>query len=75
MAWSTAEWAIILLAFLAGMFIGMSFLAGGKWKRRYKEEVRLRKEDERRYEEIERERKHREAELIATRARDDRPTR
>jgi uncharacterized membrane-anchored protein YhcB (DUF1043 family) len=75
MAWSTTEWAIILLAFLAGIFIGMSFLAGGKWKRRYKEEVRLRKEDERRREEVERERKHREAEMIAARARDDRPVR
>ena len=73
MAWSTSEWAIVLLAFLAGVFIGMSFLAGGKWKRRYKDEVRLRKEDAARHEELERDRKHREAELIAARARDDRP--
>jgi uncharacterized membrane-anchored protein YhcB (DUF1043 family) len=80
MAWSTTEWAIVILIFLAGIFIGMFFLAGGKWKRRYKEEAklrqeesRLRQEDVKRREELERAQKHHEAELIAARARDDRP--
>lgn len=42
MSWDTNTWAILLLAFLAGMFVGMFFLAGRKWKRRYKEEVHKR---------------------------------
>jgi hypothetical protein len=33
------QWLIVLLAFLLGMFLGMAFLAGTKWKRRYREEV------------------------------------
>jgi uncharacterized membrane-anchored protein YhcB (DUF1043 family) len=80
LAWSTTEWAIAILIFLAGMFIGMMFLAGGKWKRRYKdearlrqEEIRLRQDDIKRREELEAAQKHHEAELIAARARSDTP--
>ncbi len=53
---STNMWAIIILAFLAGLCIGLLFSTGRKWKRRYHEEVvrrqtfeteneRLRRED------------------------------
>ena len=36
------QWLLVLLAFLLGMFLGMAFLAGTKWKRRWREEVRKR---------------------------------
>ncbi len=38
-AFSLDQWLVLLLAFLLGLFLGMAFLAGGKWKRRYREEV------------------------------------
>jgi uncharacterized membrane-anchored protein YhcB (DUF1043 family) len=41
------QWVIVLLVFLLGLIIGMSFLAGSKWKRRYREEVRRREAIER----------------------------
>ena len=41
-AFSTDQWLILALAFLLGLFLGMSFLAGGKWKGRYRDEVRRR---------------------------------
>jgi predicted flap endonuclease-1-like 5' DNA nuclease len=47
LAWSTNQWVILILALLAGMFIGMFLLAGGKWKRRYREEVKRREHVER----------------------------
>lgn len=33
---------MLALAFVLGLVLGMYLLAGGKWKRRYKEEVRRR---------------------------------
>ena len=36
------QWLVVLLAFALGMFLGMAFLAGTKWKRRWREEVRKR---------------------------------
>ncbi len=33
---------MLVLVFLLGLFVGMFILAGGKWKRRYREEVRRR---------------------------------
>jgi len=41
-AFSLDQWLVLLLAFLLGLFLGMAFLAGGKWKGRYREEVRRR---------------------------------
>ncbi|HEX8573781.1 MAG TPA: hypothetical protein VF759_13635 [Allosphingosinicella sp.] len=32
------QWLIVGLIFLLGLVIGMAMMAGGKWKRRYKEE-------------------------------------
>jgi hypothetical protein len=80
-AFTPDQWLIVVLAFLLGLFLGMSFLASPKWKRRYREEsraraeeARLRAEETRRREELEAERAHWEARTIADRARDDRPT-
>jgi len=47
MMFTPNEWAVVLLVFLLGLFIGMFFLAGGKWKRRYRDEVARREELER----------------------------
>lgn len=50
------QWVIVLLVFFLGLFLGMYFFAGGKWKRRYREEQRLREEyrveNERQYREL-----------------------
>jgi hypothetical protein len=47
------EWVIYALVFLLGLVIGMALMAGGKWKKRYKEEHRLRLEEVRRREALE----------------------
>ena len=67
------QWVVVLLAFLLGLFLGMAFLASPKWKRRYREESRLRQEEVRRREALESERQHWEAQSIASRARSDPP--
>ena len=79
-AFTPDQWLVVLLAFLLGLFLGMSLLASPKWKRRYREEsrlraeeARLRAEETRRREALEAERTHWEARTIADRARDDRP--
>ena len=38
------EWVLYILIFLLGLVVGMALMAGGKWKRRYREEARLRQE-------------------------------
>ncbi len=70
---SLDQWLVVLLAFLLGLILGMAFLASPKWKRRYREEARLRAEEVRKREALEAERKHWEARNIAERARDDTP--
>ena len=37
-AFSPDQWLVLLLAFLLGLFLGMSLLAGTKWKKRWREE-------------------------------------
>ena len=32
------QWIFLLLVFALGLLIGMFFMAGGKWKRRFREE-------------------------------------
>ena len=61
---TTDQWVILVLVFVLGLLIGMWMAAGGKWKRRYREEVARR-------EALEREHKHREATEIAARAQAD----
>jgi hypothetical protein len=39
---STEQWLIVILVFLLGLVVGMALMAGGKWKRRYREEARRR---------------------------------
>ena len=72
-AFTTDQWLVMLLVFLLGLFLGMAFLASPKWKRRYREESRLRAEEVRKREALEADRKHWEARNIADRARDDQP--
>jgi len=43
-AFTLDQWVILALIFLFGLVLGMTFMAGGKWKRRYREEARLREE-------------------------------
>ena len=45
-AFSLDQWLLVALAFLLGLFLGMALLAGGKWKRRYREEAARREEVE-----------------------------
>jgi uncharacterized membrane-anchored protein YhcB (DUF1043 family) len=37
-AFTNEQWVIIGLCFLLGIVVGMILMAGGKWKRRYREE-------------------------------------
>jgi C4-dicarboxylate-specific signal transduction histidine kinase len=73
---SSDQWLVVLLVFVLGLLIGMWLTAGGKWKRRYREEVSrretLEREEKTRRETLEREHKHREASDIAARAQADR---
>ena len=64
---ATDQWVILLLVFLLGLFCGLYLLAGGKWKRRYREEVRRREELDADY----RKRESLRAAPPADRARDD----
>jgi hypothetical protein len=41
-AFTLDQWLIIALVFLLGLLVGMAFMAGGKWKRLYREEARRR---------------------------------
>ena len=41
-AFTLDQWLVLLLVFVLGLIIGMAFLASPKWKRRYREEARLR---------------------------------
>jgi uncharacterized membrane-anchored protein YhcB (DUF1043 family) len=43
-AFTPDQWLILGLVFLLGLVIGMMLMAGGKWKRRYREEVTLRED-------------------------------
>ena len=67
--WTFNDWLMLILPFLVGLCLGLLMCTGGKWKRRYKEESRLRTEERKRLDELERTHKHHEAELIAARAR------
>ena len=51
---TTDQWIVLILVFLLGLLIGMFMMAGGKWKRRYRDEVRAREELERENERLRR---------------------
>ena len=38
MLFTPSQWLIVALIFLLGLVLGAALMAGGKWKRRYKEE-------------------------------------
>jgi uncharacterized membrane-anchored protein YhcB (DUF1043 family) len=46
-AFTPDQWLVLGLVFLLGLVIGMVLMAGGKWKRRYREEAAQRAELER----------------------------
>ncbi|MDP8994065.1 MAG: hypothetical protein M3N07_03635 [Pseudomonadota bacterium] len=70
----TAEqWLILALVFLLGLLIGMALMAGGKWKQRYRDEVRRRQEVEAERDRLASAVRHGEAHNLAADARDDRP--
>ncbi len=52
---TTDQWLILILVFLLGLLIGMFLMAGGKWKRQYRAEVRAREELARENEQLRRE--------------------
>ncbi len=66
------QWVLLLLTFLLGLFLGMYFLAGGKWKRRYREQERLHREELRSREALEADRRNVDAASLAARDGDDR---
>jgi len=68
-AFSPDQWLVLLLAFLLGLFLGMAFLASPKWKKRYREESRLRQEETTRREALDAERKRWQAQETAAHAR------
>jgi outer membrane murein-binding lipoprotein Lpp len=58
---SSDQWIIVVLIFLLGAVIGMMVMAGGKWKRRYKDERRRAEELE-----VENQRLRKEADEMAS---------
>ena len=64
------EWLIVALVFLLGLILGMAAMASGKWKNRYREEVRKREAAEADRSRLESQLKHAEARTIAATARD-----
>ena len=64
------QWLLVALVFLLGLILGMAAMASGKWKTRYREEVRKREAAEADRSRLESQLKHAEARNIATHARD-----
>jgi uncharacterized membrane-anchored protein YhcB (DUF1043 family) len=64
------QWLIVALVFILGLILGMAAMASGKWKQRYREEVRRREAAETERGRLESQLKHAEARTIATHARD-----
>jgi uncharacterized membrane-anchored protein YhcB (DUF1043 family) len=60
------EWLILALVFVLGLILGMAAMAGGKWKHRYREEVRKRQEAEAERSRMESQLRHAEARNVAT---------
>ncbi|HTU12286.1 MAG TPA: hypothetical protein VMG08_15450 [Allosphingosinicella sp.] len=54
MTFTPDQWLILLLVFVLGLVLGMAFLAGPKWKNRYREEVARRQEVEAENEQLKR---------------------
>jgi hypothetical protein len=67
-AFTANEWLILVLVFLLGLILGMAAMAGGKWKGRYREEVRKREAAEAERSRLESQVRHAEARNVATEA-------
>ena len=77
-SFTLTEWVILALVFILGLLIGMFMMAGGKWKTRYREEVRRREVLEKERTSWETDRKHWESQRTAapvthTHTHSDRP--
>jgi hypothetical protein len=75
LAFTTQEWVVLLLVFLFGLLLGMAMMAGGKWKTRYRDEVRKREAAEAERSRLASQLKHHETHSDAAHARDGRDTR
>ena len=64
------EWLILALVFVLGLILGMAAMAGGKWKHRYREEVRKREAAEAERSRVESQLRHAEARSVAATPRD-----
>ena len=64
------EWLILALVFVLGLILGMAAMAGGKWKQRYREEVRKREAAEADRARLESQLRHAEARGPSGHARD-----
>lgn len=65
-SFTLTEWTILALVFVLGLLIGMFIMAGGKWKTRYREEVRRREVLEKERTSWETDRKHWESQRTVT---------
>ena len=62
------EWFILALVFVLGLILGMAAMASGKWKHRYREEVRKREAAEAERSRLESELRQAETRTVATQA-------
>ena len=74
MQFTPNEWLVVALVFVLGLILGMAAMASGKWKNRYREEVRKREAAEAERGRLESQLKHAEARTIASHARETRDT-
>ena len=75
MQFTPNEWLVVALVFVLGLILGMAAMASGKWKNRYREEVRKREAAEAERGRLESQLRHAEARGIAAGARDPVPAR
>ena len=64
------EVAVLILVFLLGLLLGMAAMAGGKWKQRYRDEVRKRQDAEAERDRLRTDVRHTEARTLVTDAHD-----
>jgi uncharacterized membrane-anchored protein YhcB (DUF1043 family) len=67
---TTNQWLIIVLVFVLGFILGMAAMASGKWKNRYREEVRRREASDAERGRLESQLRHAESRTTVVTARD-----
>jgi uncharacterized MAPEG superfamily protein len=71
---SGQEWVILLLVFLLGLLLGMAAMAGGgRWRHKYREELRARQAAEAERDRARADTRHAEARTVTGHVRDERP--